>query len=57
MRDLFNDKEIGGRCFGFVIFKNSRSAVDAISDIDGQTIDGKTVKVNEIHTGEERQHL
>lgn len=47
---IINDHEVGGKCYGFVTFTNPRSAVDAISDMDGRTIDGRVVKVNEVKT-------
>lgn len=45
---IINDRGVGGKCYGFVTFTNPRSAVDAISDMDGRTVDGRVVKVNEV---------
>lgn len=47
---VINDRGIGGKCYGFVTFRNPRSAVQAISDMDGRTIEGRVVKVNEVKT-------
>lgn len=33
---LINDRGVGGKCYGFVTYTNPRSAVDAISDMDGR---------------------
>ncbi|KAM7509439.1 hypothetical protein LguiA_019892 [Lonicera macranthoides] len=44
------DHGTGGKCYGFVTFTNPRSAVDAINDMNGRTIDGQVVKVNEVRT-------
>ncbi|XP_023735984.1 uncharacterized protein LOC111883884 isoform X2 [Lactuca sativa] len=45
---IINDRGVGGKCYGFVTFTNPRSAVDAINDMDGRTVDGRVVKVNEV---------
>ncbi|KAF8406994.1 hypothetical protein HHK36_006115 [Tetracentron sinense] len=47
---IINDREIGGKCYGFVTFTNPRSAVDAINDMDGRSIGGRVVRVNEART-------
>ncbi|KAM0933387.1 putative RNA recognition motif domain, nucleotide-binding alpha-beta plait domain superfamily [Dioscorea sansibarensis] len=47
---IINDREVGGKCYGFVTFTNPRSAVDAINDMDGRAIGGRTVRVNEVRT-------
>lgn len=47
---IVNDHGIGGKCYGFVTFTNPRSAVDAINDMNGRTIDGRVVRVNEVKT-------
>ncbi|KAI7744154.1 hypothetical protein M8C21_033355 [Ambrosia artemisiifolia] len=47
---IINDRGVNGRCYGFVTFTNPRSAVNAISDMDGRTVDGRIVKVNEVKT-------
>ncbi|XP_022143227.1 U1 small nuclear ribonucleoprotein 70 kDa [Momordica charantia] len=43
---IINDRSTRGKCYGFVTFTNPRSAVDAIKDMDGRTIDGRVVRVN-----------
>lgn len=45
---IVNDREFGGKCYGFVTFTNPRAAVNAISDMDGRAIGGRTVRVNEV---------
>lgn len=45
---IVNDRGVGGKCYGFVTFTNPRSAIDAISDMNGRTIDGRVVKVSEV---------
>ncbi|KAK9071941.1 hypothetical protein SSX86_008372 [Deinandra increscens subsp. villosa] len=45
---IINDRGVGGKCYGFVTFTNPRSAVNAINDMDGRTVDGRVVKVNEV---------
>ncbi|KAI3805624.1 hypothetical protein L1987_28172 [Smallanthus sonchifolius] len=47
---IISDRGVGGKCYGFVTFTNPRSAVNAISDMDGRTVDGRVVKVNEVKT-------
>lgn len=45
---VITDRETGrSRGFGFVTFANDDSASQAISEMDGQDLDGRTVKVNE----------
>ena len=44
---VITDRESGrSRGFGFVTFDNESAAIDAIAAMDGQQIDGRTVKVN-----------
>ena len=44
---VITDRESGrSRGFGFVTFEEESSATDAIAAMDGQMIDGRTVKVN-----------
>ncbi|XP_052199617.1 glycine-rich RNA-binding protein RZ1A [Diospyros lotus] len=45
---IINDRGVGGKCYGFVTFTNPRSAIDAINDMDGRTIGGRVVRVNEV---------
>ncbi|GAB2210529.1 hypothetical protein Droror1_Dr00015796 [Drosera rotundifolia] len=45
---IINDRGVGGKCYGFVTFTNPRSAIDAISDMNGRPIRGRAVKVNEV---------
>ncbi|XP_068653523.1 uncharacterized protein [Aristolochia californica] len=33
---IINDREVGGKCYGFITFTNPRSAIDAISDMNGR---------------------
>ncbi|KAK3028066.1 hypothetical protein RJ639_039357 [Escallonia herrerae] len=47
---IVNDRGVGGKCYGFVTFRNPQSAVQAMDGMDGQIIDGRTVKVNEVRT-------
>ncbi|RZR76176.1 hypothetical protein BHM03_00000804, partial [Ensete ventricosum] len=47
---IINDRQVGGKCYGFVTFRNPRSAVDAIMDMNGRKIGGRVVRVNEVHT-------
>ncbi|XWS26925.1 hypothetical protein CRYUN_Cryun26dG0072100 [Craigia yunnanensis] len=47
---IVNDHTTRGKCYGFVTFTNPRSAYDAINDMDGRTIDGRVVRVNEVTT-------
>ncbi|OVA06537.1 RNA recognition motif domain [Macleaya cordata] len=54
---IINDREIGGKCYGFVTFTNPRSAIDAINDMNGRTIGGRVVRVNEVKTRGGRSHL
>ncbi|KAJ4708353.1 putative RNA-binding family protein [Melia azedarach] len=47
---IVNDRSTKGKCYGFVTFTNPRSAIDAINDMNGRTIDGRAVRVNEVTT-------
>ncbi|KZV18883.1 zinc finger CCCH domain-containing protein 13 [Dorcoceras hygrometricum] len=47
---IVNDHSSGGKCYGFVTFANPRSATQAIKEMDGKTIDGRVVKVNDVRT-------
>jgi len=45
---VITDRDTGrSRGFGFVTFESDESAEQAISEMDGQDLDGRTVKVNE----------
>jgi RNA recognition motif-containing protein len=45
---VITDRETGrSRGFGFVTFSNSNDAKTAISSMDGTTLDGRTINVNE----------
>ncbi|XP_073269153.1 uncharacterized protein [Primulina huaijiensis] len=54
---IINDLSSGGKCFGFVTFANPRSATQAIKEMDGKTIDGRVVKVNDVRTRGGRPNL
>ncbi|XP_031262465.1 serine/threonine-protein kinase fray2 isoform X1 [Pistacia vera] len=47
---IVNDRGTRGKCYGFVTFTNPRSAIDAINDMNGRTIEGRVVRVNEVTT-------
>ncbi|XWS71975.1 hypothetical protein CRYUN_Cryun02cG0000900 [Craigia yunnanensis] len=47
---IVNDHTTRGKFYGFVTFTNPRSAYDAINDMNGRTIDGRVVRVNEVTT-------
>ncbi|KAK6945038.1 RNA recognition motif domain [Dillenia turbinata] len=47
---IINDRGVGGKCYGFVTFRNPRSAYNAIREMNGKTIGGRVVKVNEVNT-------
>lgn len=47
---IINDRSVGGKCYGFVTFTNPRSATLAIKEMDGGTIDGRIIRVNEVKT-------
>jgi len=51
---IVNDREFGGKCYGFVTFTNPRAAVNAINDMDGREIGGRTVRVNEVKSKSSR---
>ena len=45
---VITDRDTGrSRGFGFVTFDEDASASQAISEMDGQNLDGRTIKVNE----------
>ncbi|XP_043699615.1 serine/threonine-protein kinase fray2 [Telopea speciosissima] len=45
---IINDREVGGKCYGFVTFTNPKSADNAIHEMNGRTIGGRVVRVNEV---------
>ncbi|XP_061345280.1 glycine-rich RNA-binding protein RZ1B [Gastrolobium bilobum] len=47
---IINDQRTRGKCYCFVTFTNPRSAMDAIHDMNGRTVDGRVVKVNGVRT-------
>ncbi|MEO1269107.1 MAG: RNA-binding protein [Myxococcota bacterium] len=47
---VITDRETGrSRGFGFVTFANAADAEQAMGDMDGTTLDGRTIRVNEAH--------
>ncbi|KAM5547813.1 hypothetical protein ABKV19_001997 [Rosa sericea] len=52
---IVNDNTSRGKCYGFVTFRNPRSAIDAINDMDGRTVDGRVVRVNEMEYDDVRE--
>jgi len=47
---VIKDRETGrSRGFGFVTFSQEQDATAAITALDGTTLDGSTIKVNEAH--------
>ena len=45
---LITDRDTGrSRGFGFVTFRNRDDALNAISELDGTELDGRTIRVNE----------
>ncbi|KAM7276186.1 hypothetical protein ACFE04_018052 [Oxalis oulophora] len=47
---IINDHLPRGKCYAFITFTNHHSAVDAIHHMNGQTIGGRVVRVNEVTT-------
>ncbi|KAB5514234.1 hypothetical protein DKX38_028140 [Salix brachista] len=43
---IINNNGPRGKCYGFVTFRNPRSVIDAINDMNGKTIDRRVVRVN-----------
>ncbi|KAG7609827.1 RNA recognition motif domain [Arabidopsis suecica] len=54
---IVNDRSVRGKCYGFVTFSNRRSADDAIEDMDGKSIGGRAVRVNDVTTRGGRMNL
>ena len=52
---VIQDRETGrSRGFGFVTFTESSAASDAIAEMDGTTLDGRSIKVNEAQARQRR---
>uniref|UniRef100_A0A8C9YI51 Cold inducible RNA binding protein a n=1 Tax=Sander lucioperca TaxID=283035 RepID=A0A8C9YI51_SANLU len=50
--DVILDRETGrSRGFGFVTFDNSEDAKDAMEGMNGKTLDGRTIRVDEAGKG------
>ncbi|XP_048441671.1 zinc finger CCCH domain-containing protein 25-like isoform X2 [Pyrus x bretschneideri] len=47
---IINDATARGKCYGFVTFRNPRSAILAINEMDGRTVDGRVIRVNEVRS-------
>ncbi|KAL4274753.1 hypothetical protein S245_069529 [Arachis hypogaea] len=47
---IINEHRTRGKCYCFVTFTNTRSAINAINDMNGRTIDGRVIKVNGVRT-------
>ncbi|CAN6564230.1 unnamed protein product [Malus baccata var. baccata] len=47
---IINDASTRGKCYGFVTFRNPRSAILAINEMDGRTVDGRVIRVNEVRS-------
>ncbi|CAI0389753.1 unnamed protein product [Linum tenue] len=47
---IINNRATRGKCYGFVTFRNPRSVIDAIDDMNGKAIDGRPVRVNGVTT-------
>ncbi|KAL8497990.1 hypothetical protein ACS0TY_021365 [Phlomoides rotata] len=54
---IINDRSVGGKCYGFVTFANQRSAMQSIKEMDGKTVNGRIVKVNDVRTRGARPNL
>ncbi|KAK6941590.1 RNA recognition motif domain [Dillenia turbinata] len=46
---VINDHRVGEKCYWFVTCRNLRSAYIAIREMNGKTIGGRVVKVNEVN--------
>ncbi|XP_042066409.1 zinc finger CCCH domain-containing protein 25-like [Salvia splendens] len=54
---IINDRTVGGKCYGFVTFANPRSSVQAIREMDGKSIHGRVVKVNDVRSRNGKPHF
>jgi len=53
---VITDRDTGrSRGFGFVTFDDDDAAMDAIGKLDGSTLDGRNIKVNEAREREPRR--
>jgi RNA recognition motif-containing protein len=53
--NLINDRETGrSKGFGFVEMKNPEDAEKAINDLDGNSLKGRDIKVNQARPKEDR---
>ncbi|XP_050213108.1 zinc finger CCCH domain-containing protein 25 [Mercurialis annua] len=54
---IINDQGKSGKCYCFVTFRNPRSAIDAITDMNGKTIEGRVIRVNGVTNREGRPNF
>ncbi|KAJ6355611.1 hypothetical protein OIU77_006071 [Salix suchowensis] len=53
---IINNNGPRGKCYGFVTFRNPRSVIDAINDMNGKTIDRRVVKKRDRERGRDRDY-